>query len=173
MLNALHLKRTQDDAGRVEYEPTGPYYFAWSGDENNTMMSYIDLNWDFSQFDRDNMNRYMSAAFTRNANRIAADILADPDPDAGKAADELATADRLLGASKAAFARHQYLTAVFLAKGAYDQVRKGARQAGVPVVGSHDGWEVEGAVSGTAAARKLDEGAAVDELGLHSHRLRR
>jgi hypothetical protein len=50
---------------------------------------------------------------------------------------------------------------------------RGARQAGVPVVGSHDGWEVEGAGSSAAAARKLDEGAAVDELGLHSHRLRR
>ena len=117
------------------------------------------------------MNRYMSAAFTRNANRIAADILADPD--AGKAAGELATADRLIGASKAAFARHQYLAAVFLAKAAYDQVRKGARQAGVPVVGSHDGWEVEGAGSSAAAARKLDEGSTVDELGQHGHRLRR
>jgi hypothetical protein len=72
-----------------------------------------------------------------------------------------------------AFARHRYLAAVFLAKAAYDQVRKGARQAGVPVVGSHDGWEVEGAGSSAAAARKLDEGATVDELGPHSHRLRR
>jgi hypothetical protein len=160
-----------DSETGVDYNPTGPYYFAWSGDESNTMMSYIDLNWDFSQFDRDNMNRYMAAAFASNANRIAADILADPD--AGKAADELATADRLLGASKAAFARHQYLTADFLAKAAYDQVRKGARQAGVPVVGSHDGWEVKGAGSATAAARKLAEGSTVDELGPHSHRLRR
>ena len=170
-LGMSHPHDGYDSATGVDYEPAGPYYFAWSGDENNSMMSYIDLNWDFSQFDRDNMNRYMSAAFTRNANRIAAAILADPD--AGKAADELATADRLIGASKAAFARHQYLAAVFLAKAAYDQVRKGARQAGVPVVGSHDGWEVEGAGSGAAAARKLDEGSTVDELGQHGHRLRR
>jgi hypothetical protein len=170
-LGMSHPHDGYDSATGVDYEPAGPYYFAWSGDENNSMMSYIDLNWDFSQFDRDNMNRYMSAAFTRNANRIAADILADHD--AGKAADELATADRLTGASKAAFARHQYLTAVFLAKAAYDQVRKGARQAGVPVVGSHEGWEVEGAGSSAAAARKLDEGSTVDELGQHGHRLRR
>jgi hypothetical protein len=170
-LGMSHPHDGYDSATGVDYEPAGPYYFAWSGDEHNSMMSYIDLNWDFSQFDRDNMNRYMSAAFTRNANRIAADILADPD--AGKAADELATADRLIGASKAAFARHQYLAAVFLAKAAYDQVRKGARQAGVPVVGSHDGWEVEGAGSSAAAARKLDEGSTVDELGQHGHRLRR
>lgn len=42
----------------VDFGPGGPYYFAWSGDESNSMMSYIDLNWDFSQFDRDNMNRF-------------------------------------------------------------------------------------------------------------------
>jgi hypothetical protein len=90
-----------DSETGVDYDPTGPFYFAASGDQSNTMMSYIDLNWDFSQFDRDNMNRYMTAAFAENANRIAADVLADPD--AGRAADELAGADQLLGASKVAF----------------------------------------------------------------------
>jgi hypothetical protein len=170
-LGLSHPHDGYDPETGVDYEPTGPYYFAWSGDESNSMMSYIDLNWDFSQFDRDNMNRFLSAAFARNANRIAADILADPD--AGKAADELAAADRLLGASRAAFARHRYLAAVFLAKAAYKEVRRGAGQAGVPVVGSHEGWEVEGAGSDTAAARKVAEGSAVDHLGPHSHRLRR
>jgi transketolase C-terminal domain/subunit len=113
------------------------------------MMSHIDLNWDFSQFDRDNMNRYMAAAFAHSANVIAADILADPDPDAGRAADEAAS---------------------FLAKRAYDLVRKGARQAGVAVVGSHDGWQVD--EPGSAAAR-LDDATTVDHLGPRSHRLRR
>jgi hypothetical protein len=154
----------------VDFEPTGPYYFAWSGDQSNTMMSYIDLNWDFSQFDRDNMNRYMAAAFAHSGNQIAADILADPD--AARAADELAAADRLLGASKAAFASHRYLAASFLAKGAYGQIRKGARQAGVPVVGSHDGWQVDEPGSAAAAAAKVEEAATVDHLGPHSHRLR-
>jgi hypothetical protein len=160
-----------DSETGLDYGPTGPYYFAWSGDESNTMMSYIDLNWDFSQFDRDNMNRYMAAAFTRNANRIAADILADPD--AGVARNELAAADRLLGASKTAFRRHRYLAASFLAKEAYDLVRRGARQAGVPVVGSTEGWEVEGGGSDTAAAAKVADGTTVDAIGPRSHRLRR
>jgi hypothetical protein len=160
-----------DSETGVDYEPTGPYYFAWSGDESNTMMSYIDLNWDFSQFDRDNMNRYMAAAFAKNSNRIAADILADPD--AGRAADELAAADELLGASKAAFRGHRYLAASFLAKRAYDLVRRGARQAGVPVVGSHEGWQVDEPVSDAAAAAKVGDATTVDHLGPHSHRLRR
>jgi hypothetical protein len=34
------------------------------------MMSCIDLNWDFSQFDRDNMNRYMAAAKVENATTV-------------------------------------------------------------------------------------------------------
>ncbi|HEX7145971.1 MAG TPA: hypothetical protein VF512_00565 [Actinomycetota bacterium] len=160
-----------DSETGVDYEPTGPYYFAWSGDESNTMMSYIDLNWDFSQFDRDNMNRYMAAAFAHSANVVAADILADPD--AGRAADELASADSLLGASRAAFRGHRYLAASFLAKGAYDLVRKGARQAGVAVVGSHDGWQVDEPGSAAAAAAKLDDATTVDHLGPRSHRLRR
>jgi hypothetical protein len=159
-----------DSETGVDYGPTGPYYFAWSGDENNTMMSYIDLNWDFSQFDRDNMNRFLAAAFARNANRIAADILADPD--AGRAADELAAADRLLGASKAAFAHHQYLAAALAAKGAYQLVRRGARQAGVPVVGSTEGWQVDQSGS-VPSANKVAEGAADEAAGPHSHRLRR
>jgi hypothetical protein len=160
-----------DSPTGVDYGPTGPYYFAWSGDESNTIMSYIDVNWDFSQFDRDNMNRYMAAVFARNANRVAADIL--DDPDAGVASDELAAADRLLGASKQAFARRQYRAAAFLAKQAYDLVRRGARQAGVPVVGSTDGWEVEGATGDAAAAAKVTDGASVDALDAHSQRLRR
>jgi hypothetical protein len=161
-----------DSETGVDDDPTGPFYFAWSGDESSTVMSYTALGWDFSQFDRDNMNRYMAVAFTRNANRIAADILADPD--AGVASDELAAADRLLGASKQAFRTHRYLAASFLAKQAYDLVRRGARQAGVPVVGSTEGWEVEGADGASATARTAHEASIIDALDAHNdRRLRR
>ena len=135
------------------------------------MMSYIDLNWDFSQFDRDNMNRYMAAAFARFGNQVAADILADPD--AGRAADELAAADRLLGASKLAFRHHRYLTAAFTARAAYDLVRKGARQAGVPVVGSTEGWQVDQQAGSEPSTDKLAEGAADEAVVPHRHRMRR
>ena len=71
----------------------------------------------------------------------------------------------------AAFRGHRYLAASFLAKGAYDLVRKGARQAGVPVVGSHDGWQVDEPGSDAAAA-KLEDATTIDHLGPRSHRLR-
>jgi hypothetical protein len=67
---------------------------------------------------------------------------------------------------------HRHLAASFLAKGAYDQIRKGARQAGVKVVGSHEGWEVDEPGSAAAAAAKVEEAATVDRLGPRSHRFR-
>ena len=41
-----------DSETGVDYGPSGTFYFAQAGDESNSMMSYIDLNWDFSQFDQ-------------------------------------------------------------------------------------------------------------------------
>ena len=63
----------------VDFEPTGDFFFAWLGDESNSMMSYIDVNWDFSQFDRDNSARHHAGGYALIANRVAADILRDRD----------------------------------------------------------------------------------------------
>jgi hypothetical protein len=46
-----------DSETGIDYGPGGFVQFAWTGDEVNSIMSYIDLNWDFSQFDLDNTNR--------------------------------------------------------------------------------------------------------------------
>jgi hypothetical protein len=97
----------------VDYEDLGPFNFASSGDQSNSMMSYIDLNWDFSQFDRDNMNRFLAAAYTSNANRIAAAVLADPD------------AAKALGRLRAAAAR---TSAGHLDGSAVDALHPGSRR---------------------------------------------
>jgi len=120
-----------DSESNTDFGPEGQYFFAWSGDQSNTMMSYIDLNWDFSQFDQDNMRRYQAAAFTESANSIAAAILADPD--AEKAADELAAADKVLGRAEQRFSAHQYRVASRLATRVYKLVNRGARQVGLDV----------------------------------------
>ncbi len=75
----------------IDYEPTGPFFLAWAGDESNSMMSYIDLNWDFSQFDRDNAARQQAAGYIVNANVIAGRILQSRD--SRKAASDLGAAD--------------------------------------------------------------------------------
>ncbi len=119
-----------DSTSGVDYGPGDEFFFAWAGDESNSMMSYIDLNWDFSQFDQDNSDRFLIAAYNEAANRLAAKVLADPD--AAKAADELAAADRLLGQAKAALTRHEYRTAHVHAQNAYRKVAEGAKEVGLP-----------------------------------------
>jgi hypothetical protein len=124
----------------IDYEPTGPFFVGWAGDEHNSMMSYIDLNWDFSQFDRDNANRFQAAAYITNANAIAADILASKRPD--RAAGDLAAADAEVGKAEAAFAAHDYPTARAHAVAAYNHVFRGAQRTGVRVESSKNGWSV-------------------------------
>jgi hypothetical protein len=155
----------------VDYEDTGPFNFASSGDQTNSIMSYIDLNWDFSQFDRDNMNRYLAAAYTSNANRIAAAVLADPD--AAKALARLRAADRLLGAAKSSFSGHRYLPAAALAGAAYREVVAAARIVGVPVASAKAGSTVaKPAAAARTSAGHLNE-SVVDTLHPDSRRARR
>lgn len=123
-----------------DYSPAGNRYYAWAGDEVNSMMSYIDLNWDFSQFDRDNANRFQAAAYIRNANLIAQDILASPN--AALAMADLRKADDEIGKAKAAMAAHDYVGTFDHARQAYGFVRAGAAKAGVQVVASGNGWVV-------------------------------
>jgi hypothetical protein len=79
----------------IDYYPAGDLYFTSSGDECNSIMGYIDLNWDFSQFDHDNMNRYLTATYINEANAILTGILKSPR--ANKATRQCAAADRQAG----------------------------------------------------------------------------
>jgi hypothetical protein len=141
-----------DSQSGVDFEPTGDYFFAWLGDENNSMMSYIDLNWDFSQFDRDNSARFHGAGYAELANRIARDILRDRD--AKKAAGDLADADRELEAAQDAIAAHDYNGMLRRAERAYFDVRAGAAKAGVPVrVRQPSTWSVLPPAAGQRGSR--------------------
>jgi hypothetical protein len=83
----------------------------------------------------------MAAAYFRNANAVAEDVLQSPK--AAAASDELESADDALDMAKDAFANHDYLTAAGHAKDAYDFVLAGAAEAGVAVTGSSAGWTVD------------------------------
>ncbi|GAA1609973.1 hypothetical protein [Actinoplanes couchii] len=126
-LGMSHPHDGYDSATGVDYGGSGEFYYANAGDENNSMMSYIDVNWDFSQFDRDNSDRFLTAAYWEAANRLAATVPAGR----GKAA--LKAADLLLGGASKAFAAHDYRSAYALAEKAYDTVRSipGVDSAGV------------------------------------------
>jgi hypothetical protein len=120
-----------DPESGTDFQPTGDFYFTWLGTSVNSMMSYIDLNWDFSQFDQDNMARFQAAAYVEAANRLAGEALAAPHPQ--RAMDELRRADALVGAAETAFARHRYPQAWALAGRAYALAVEGAEEAGVDV----------------------------------------
>ncbi|MCG8350486.1 MAG: hypothetical protein MI924_22190 [Chloroflexales bacterium] len=113
----------------IDYGPSGDYYFAWSGDETNSMMSYIDLNWDFGKFDQDNVYRWEMAGYLNQANALLDDILAHPDAD--KVARLLVLADRNAARAQAHFDRWQYLVAVSRAYAAYLTVAAAAEELGI------------------------------------------
>jgi hypothetical protein len=115
----------------VDFGPDGDFYFAWSGDESNSMMSYIDLNWDFSQFDRDNMNRYMTSVYLNQANTILAKIYASPK--AGQAGSLLTSADSHAAMALTAYDSMEYADAAMQAKLAYENVLSAAAQIKVQV----------------------------------------
>ena len=128
----------------TEIIPTGDFYFAWLGDEANSMMSYIDVNWDFSQFDRDNSARQHGAGYALVANRIAADVLRDRDR--RRAERELAAADHALEDAQEEIAEHDYDGMLRRAKDGYWHVRAAADKAGVKVrVRQPSTWTVVGA----------------------------
>jgi hypothetical protein len=130
-LGMSHPHDGYDYEADVDFGPDGDYYFAWSGDESNSMMSYIDLNWDFSQFDRDNMNRYLTSIYINQANTILADIYASPQ--AGQAGSLLNSADNNAATALAEYDTMDYAEAAMYAKAAYDDVLAAAAEINVQV----------------------------------------
>jgi hypothetical protein len=93
------------------YVANDQFYFAWLGGESNSVMSYFNLqDGDFSQFDLDNMNRWMTYEHLALANHLAGRILESPR--ASKVHDLLLEADRHAGLALASFHAMQYEQAV-------------------------------------------------------------
>ncbi|MFC0626972.1 hypothetical protein [Kribbella deserti] len=160
-LGLSHPHDGWDSTSGKDFGPSGDTYFAWLGDQSNSMMSYIDLNWDFSQFDRDNMERFQAAALNEAANRLAGEALAAPN--AARAYDELRRADVLIGLTKLAFAKHEYSLARVLAGQAYAAAAEGAEEAGVDVKASNEVVR-KSAQAARAAAPAHTEGLFIDTL---------
>jgi hypothetical protein len=150
-----------DSELEMDYGPEGDFYFAWSGDESNSIMSYVDLNWDFSQFDRDNFNRVHAAGYIVNANAIAEAVLASPNAVLGLA--ELDAADVEVGLAKARLAIHDYAGTFDHARLAYLHALGAAALASVPVPASDNGWVVAPALRGRSPVGRTY--AHVDRYG--------
>ena len=150
-----------DPASGEDFGPGGPTFFAWLGDESNSMMSYIDLNWDFSQFDRDNSARHHAAGYAKIANIVADDLVGIP------AAAKPAEANTALLTAQMAFSAHNYLDALQFARQGYEQIVEGAGLANKPVeIVEPSTWTMLGPVkngNGPNRAKKADYAQDLDE----------
>jgi hypothetical protein len=158
-----------DSETGIDYTATGPLFFAWATDEQNSMMSYIDLNWDFSQFDRDNAARQQAAGYLINANVVAGRILAGGH--AKRAGAELAAADADAGRARSAMAAHDYRATWLDARAAYERVLRAAAKAGVKIEPSYNGWMVLPKEHPKDPARNpVVAYAGFDRIGAGTHR---
>lgn len=166
-LGMSHPHDGYDSSTGVDFGPSGDFYFANSGDESNSIMSYIDLNWDFSTFDRDNAARFYAATYVTTANTVADMVLTAGSNTAADAS--LAAADAQVGLAESALAGHNYAGAFSHARSAYQHTLAAAQSAGVTVPATNDGWRVVQKVRGQWG---LIDYAARDFIGEDSRRAR-
>jgi hypothetical protein len=124
----------------------GDTFFVGAGDEVSSVMSYLFVNNEYSQFDRDSHARYMTSAYLHAVNTIAAQVLARP----GRARSELGAADEAALVAAQRFAGHRYEQALAAASSAYDHVLRAAAAAGVKVTASTAGTDLVGAADAIA-----------------------
>jgi hypothetical protein len=113
----------------LDYGPSDFFNFVWSGDESATVMSYIDVNFAFGTFDRDNMYRWETAGYLNMANQLLAEVQASPN--AARAEELIRRADNTAGLAKREFGRWRYPSAVKQARSAYLLMVDAANAAGV------------------------------------------
>ena len=112
--------------------PRNRFYFIWTGDLVNSVMSYQQIETrDFGQFDQDNMHRWLTAGYLNEANRVLGMIAASPRAAAVDAA--VASADSDAASALAAYAASDYLTAAAKTRSAYDKLLAAAGQIHIQV----------------------------------------
>lgn len=112
-----------------DFGPVGDMYFAWAGDESDTVMQYLGLTNTFGEHNKDNMYRWEMAGYLNWSNALVADILASPN--AHKVALAVRTADLLAAFAKSQFRQWDYLEAAASARGAYIALVLAAEEIGV------------------------------------------
>ena len=108
---------------------TGDLYFAWSGDESDTVMHYITLSNGFGVHNQDNMYRWEAAGYLNRANIMAGDLLASRH--SWRCKWVLQAADRHAARALRALEKWDYLEAVTEARWAWALLSKAAEDLGV------------------------------------------
>ena len=121
------------------YGARGSSFFVWAGDSTSTIMSYLGDSTSYSQFDRDNMARWCTAAYINEANAILPKILASAQ--AEEVSDLLHDADVIAGTALAAYQIMDYVEAVTRAKSSYEQILAAAASLHVPI--ENEAWPAD------------------------------
>jgi hypothetical protein len=119
-----------DSESGADYDAAGETYFAWLGDESDTVMHYLSLSNGFGRHNQDNMYRWETAGYLNWANALAGDLLASPE--APRAMPALLLADRKARQARDAFEAWRYLEAATSAREAYVTLKQAADSIGVP-----------------------------------------
>jgi hypothetical protein len=118
-----------DSEFNIDYGPGGSLFFAWEGDESDTVMHYLGLTNRFGDHNRDNMYRWETAGYLNWANALAGDILASDR--APFAALLIIAADTLAAKARSHFNAWEYGRAVQEARAAYALLAEAADLIGV------------------------------------------
>ena len=138
-LGLSHPHDGYDFESDQDFSRSGDFYFAGSGDESNSVMGYLFLNSDFSQFDRDNMNRDLVAAYINESNSILQKIEASPH--AGQVDAIVGLADLDAAAALAQYQSMNYQAAAEKAKSAYQKILNAAAQIGIQI--EPEAWQAD------------------------------
>jgi hypothetical protein len=113
----------------LDYGPGGEFYYAWVGDESDTVMQYLGVSNGFGEFDQDNMYRWEMAGYLNRANGLLDDILAHPR--ANSVSNKLARAEQFARTSISSFRNWRYLASAANARMAYEEIARAAAQLGI------------------------------------------
>ena len=112
----------------LDFGPSGPFEFAWSGDESHTVMHYLALSSGFGMFDRDNLYRWETAGYLNWSNAVLGDLVANPK--ARFVWPIVRVADKAAQESVDAFTRWDYLEGAAQARFTYSLIAFAAQQIG-------------------------------------------
>ena len=118
-----------DNQQRISFVSSGPYFFVRVGDAVQSPMSYLNVAHDFGQFDRDVLDRSMTAAYLNGAGALLAPITSHPDSNRFDAA--INEADNEATRAVRSFTDTNYTTAATQAKSAYQQILAIAERLGI------------------------------------------
>jgi hypothetical protein len=117
----------------LDYGPADDFYFAWSGDESNTVMHYLALSNEFGQFDQDNMYRWEMAGYLNWSNALLAEIQAHPN--ANQVRERVRVAKNFAEIALKSFDQWKFRQAAANAYKAYDQLARAAVRLGIGLPG--------------------------------------